>query len=416
MNIFKILASGDGRLYEPNVSAFLAYLLDPNEMHGLGNRFLKSFLDYFLSETNSFSVDTLFSTFEGDKSIDDIYVEVQLEYPLEIKNKENFFPQIVDIIIFFLKKPIGVTTDEFKMNIKSRNKKNRLQNDNVLAAIMVENKINALPTKMQLKAQYDNAIEISHLNLLANNLYENIFLISLTPSGLAYKKNWEMFKDEIRGSWIKWSSKNEESDEFIKNFINHYPEEPYKILLSSERTVLILLKEFLVKEEELKVNKSPEYTKLTILKFIEFIESEFRAVSKSSLQYCSRKDFYNTLLEKSKLNDASVLFLMDQKVRVEYIPQKINHYNGDLVNVKYYKNEGGENFFLRIEIYENIFRFITPLCAVEKFGNIKKVNIIPIKRKNKDAFVTYEVSKKDFLMNDFDILMQETQKYEAISN
>jgi hypothetical protein len=44
MNIFKILAQGDGTINEPNVSAFLGYLLDPNEDHGLGSKFLERFL------------------------------------------------------------------------------------------------------------------------------------------------------------------------------------------------------------------------------------------------------------------------------------------------------------------------------------------------------------------------------------
>ncbi|WP_171656316.1 PD-(D/E)XK nuclease family protein [Paenibacillus foliorum] len=44
MNIFKILASNDGSINEPNVSSFLAYLLDPNENHGLDSVFLEYFL------------------------------------------------------------------------------------------------------------------------------------------------------------------------------------------------------------------------------------------------------------------------------------------------------------------------------------------------------------------------------------
>lgn len=44
MNIFKILASGDGSINEPNVSAFLSYLINPNEDHGLRNHFLKKIL------------------------------------------------------------------------------------------------------------------------------------------------------------------------------------------------------------------------------------------------------------------------------------------------------------------------------------------------------------------------------------
>jgi hypothetical protein len=44
MNIFKVLAQGDGNINEPNVSAFLGYLLNPAEDHGLNSMFLEDFL------------------------------------------------------------------------------------------------------------------------------------------------------------------------------------------------------------------------------------------------------------------------------------------------------------------------------------------------------------------------------------
>jgi len=43
MNIFRILSSNDGSINEPNVSSFLAYLLDPNEDHGFQVFYYKVF-------------------------------------------------------------------------------------------------------------------------------------------------------------------------------------------------------------------------------------------------------------------------------------------------------------------------------------------------------------------------------------
>ncbi len=45
MNIFEILNNGRGCINEENISSFLAYLLDPNEDHGLGSVFLEKFLN-----------------------------------------------------------------------------------------------------------------------------------------------------------------------------------------------------------------------------------------------------------------------------------------------------------------------------------------------------------------------------------
>lgn len=45
MNIFSVLSMGKSRLHETSMSAMLAYLLNPNQDHGVGNKFLKSFLE-----------------------------------------------------------------------------------------------------------------------------------------------------------------------------------------------------------------------------------------------------------------------------------------------------------------------------------------------------------------------------------
>lgn len=57
MNIFEILSQGKGSVNEENISAFLAYLLNPNETHGLKDIFLKRFLT--LIDNNLATDDTL---------------------------------------------------------------------------------------------------------------------------------------------------------------------------------------------------------------------------------------------------------------------------------------------------------------------------------------------------------------------
>lgn len=48
MNIFEVLSSGNSDLNEENVTAFLAWLLDPWQTHGLGTAFLDRFLEAVL--------------------------------------------------------------------------------------------------------------------------------------------------------------------------------------------------------------------------------------------------------------------------------------------------------------------------------------------------------------------------------
>lgn len=54
MNIFRILSSNDGSINEPNVSSFLAYLLNPNEDHGLSSLLLQEILNELLKVDKDF--------------------------------------------------------------------------------------------------------------------------------------------------------------------------------------------------------------------------------------------------------------------------------------------------------------------------------------------------------------------------
>lgn len=54
MNIFKILGSGDGKIKEPSITEFLAFILDPYCDHGLGAHFLESFLKPIVFEHEQF--------------------------------------------------------------------------------------------------------------------------------------------------------------------------------------------------------------------------------------------------------------------------------------------------------------------------------------------------------------------------
>ena len=86
MNIFRILAQGDGAIQEPNISAFLGYLLNPNEDHGLGSNFLESFLEqHYLRCKND-------STIEN-KKLDWIYDEGEI---IDLSTNSNY-----EVNVFF---------------------------------------------------------------------------------------------------------------------------------------------------------------------------------------------------------------------------------------------------------------------------------------------------------------------------
>lgn len=85
MNIFEILSQGKGSVNEENVSAFLAYLLNPNKAHGLKNEFLKEFIK--LVDENLAADETL------------QFSNIRLEVPFYDKKQSQNNKRVMDIFL-----------------------------------------------------------------------------------------------------------------------------------------------------------------------------------------------------------------------------------------------------------------------------------------------------------------------------
>src|SRR5690606_16384816 len=103
MNIFRILSSNDGSINEPNVSSFLAYLLDPNEDHGISSLLLQEVLNDiieinrdFLSKIQYNNRITDLSKYSG-YSINIIH-ELSVNLEKKGKNKRRDIDIIIEII------------------------------------------------------------------------------------------------------------------------------------------------------------------------------------------------------------------------------------------------------------------------------------------------------------------------------
>jgi len=90
MNIFKILSSYDGSIKEPNISSFLAYLLDLNEDHGLSDLLLMSIIQDF-KDKNSFFFGRI------KKTLNQFDVRINPEYPVFFDNKRRDIDIVVEI-------------------------------------------------------------------------------------------------------------------------------------------------------------------------------------------------------------------------------------------------------------------------------------------------------------------------------
>lgn len=160
-NIFSILGIGRAEIRHSN---FLAWLLDPNESHGLGNRFLIRILQDLSTEENNLDIFEI-----GKLNFSD--VEVNREVPISLENRNKNKDAFIDILIVF-------------------------RDDSDKLVICIENKIDTTDSDEQLK-NYRTYIENTFKE---KDGYKNVF-VYLTPNGTNPNS-----VDEVK--WSKYSYKD----------------------------------------------------------------------------------------------------------------------------------------------------------------------------------------------------------------
>ncbi len=166
MNIFQVLSQGKSRLHEPSISAMFGYLLDSNKDHGLGDAFVRKFIEYLNNPTLADILECEF-----------INSQVTLEEPYELDGKRKD----IDIQIIILNE-----------------KKEELHR------VIIENKIKiGAANPNQLKEYYQAILE-------DESEIQNLHIIFLTPDLNTAKlsqeyENLDMKKDSHTKQWIYWS-------------------------------------------------------------------------------------------------------------------------------------------------------------------------------------------------------------------
>ncbi len=284
MNIFKILASGDGRINEPNVSAFLGYLLNPKSDHGFGDEFLRKLLQLHYDNTNksnslSFLVDKNKIVRNFDTS-SGLYMEILLEQAFKFGKEKK---EIVDVVMICYenKSAKGESLAERKL---LKNNKEVLKH-----IFLIENKIKAgSTTEGQLINQYKSTIEtlkkIKNFNETTPNLPASLIFIS--PDEPKCNNEYDKLDEEILlKSHFFWNSNDETKNTICKDLKNILEDEVYG-----------------------EIEPINEYSKHTIKSFIRFIESNFESSVKEDLNGKWRKIIYsedeykNVMINKPKLN------------------------------------------------------------------------------------------------------------------
>ncbi|MBL7823001.1 MAG: PD-(D/E)XK nuclease family protein [Saprospiraceae bacterium] len=271
MNIFKILANGDGSINEANISAFLGYLLNPNEDHGLGyevlSRFLLANFDdeiYEIESIEQFEFDILFEQ--------------------AFRSKEDTKKDIVDIVILCYKSAPRRGENIVRNILVNRGQLNKI--------ILIENKINSSSrNEKQLSRQYlktKSTLEELIPDFLS---FSSIKTIYITPSSRVKnsKKNFELefieFQqqhdpDSENSNHIKWKSAND------------------------GLSLISILKSIISEETSGEIEAINEYTKHTLISFIRYIDNDFKSSFQIKREGKFQKDlFYDLETYLIKYND-----------------------------------------------------------------------------------------------------------------
>ena len=177
MNIFQVLNQGKSRLHEPSISAVIGYLLDSGKDHGLGDVFIRDFLE--LIDADHFK-EILKKPF--------IHSYVSLEEPYSLNDSRKDIDIQIDIL------------DE-----------RHIQKHTVI----IENKIRASAANINQLNDYYHAI------LSERDPNDDLYIIFLTPNTKNSLLIQEYSKLNILSNlhnkkWIYWSSHEESITSIIK--------------------------------------------------------------------------------------------------------------------------------------------------------------------------------------------------------
>jgi hypothetical protein len=249
VNLFKILSSGDGRINEPNISAFLGYLLDATESHGLESRLIEKILEKII-----------------DKNCSDIRTKWQKLFLNNNQTIKNFSKQSGYAITVELEKVVTLSNDKRRdidiiVKIFSSNNEKK-----PLCIVCIENKID---TNSISKGQLDEEFE----GIRKEHKTDPIIFIYLTPDSTKAKDEFEVFrnnsteKDNMLLAHITWND------------------------------IAEILRTILAEESQGLIESIHEYSRYTLKAFLNFISSNFKSYIAETEATRGRKNYGKPIRE-----------------------------------------------------------------------------------------------------------------------
>jgi len=249
MNIFRILSSNDGAINEPNVSSFLAYLLNPNEDHGISSLLLQAILNDFTTIDNDYLKKIQF----GDRITDlstysGFSINIIPELSVIIDNGNKKKRRDIDIVVEI-----------------SNDKTNEL-----LYSICIENKIKDASISKN-DTQLEDELEGLKDYYSNNNLNPEIYVIYLTPQPSDISTNSFNKLNYQKKHHLYWDAND---NSIVNKLINIFNDEKIGVIDPINDQAAYLIKSF-----------------------ISFIKTNFRSYIEERMEKMNRKDYGRSVLE-----------------------------------------------------------------------------------------------------------------------
>jgi len=255
MNIFKILSRGHGTIDETNISAFLYFILNPNETHGLHSEFLKEFIKPIVLNNK------------------ERYKYLLCEKTTELKDLSKNSQFSVEILI------------EKEVDVSSFSTTNETRNIDVVIEIYNKNKetpvyIFAIENKINDGASSDKEQLIdTQEGIKKHYKTEAVFaLIYLT-------KDYSRISQDFYSNYIN-------NKDYCNNSL-HYTWENTDT--KKEQSVFTMFQNIISKEYMGEMEPLHEYSKYTLKSFMNFIKSDFKSQKEEKIERntISEEDYFN---------------------------------------------------------------------------------------------------------------------------
>lgn len=358
MNIFRILSSNDGSINEPNVSSFLAYLLDPNEDHGISSLLLQELLNDIAEINNDFLAKIQYNNRIADLSKYSGYsINIIPELSVNLEKKGKRKRRDIDIIIEI----IDDKTSE------------------IIYSICLENKITD-SSIIKNDSQLEDEMKGLENYYSENNLKPEIYIIYLTPvpskassnsfKKLDYDKKYHLFWDNHENSVF---------NKLIKIFEN---------------------------EQDGLIDPINNQSSYLIKSFLSFIKTNFKSYVEERKEKLEKKSYGKPVIDH--LKDFSKTLKEDEEYTIDFIRNKFSEYVLNLSGIELHKttrnihitlsivnekNRGHYNVKSAHDERKNIFRYSVSSRKKIKLFNPKIDTEIEIYYRGEDGIESLKPNK-----------------------